>query len=51
MTPPKHVNFKAKKLFGQMGQIVDGAIAYISLDGGGPVYLQSNAQSYERYRR
>ena len=28
---------KAKKLFGQMGQIVDGAIAYISLDGGGPV--------------
>ncbi len=37
MTPPKHVNFKAKKLFGQMGQIMDGAIAYISLDGGGPV--------------
>lgn len=37
MTPPKHVNFKAKKLFGEMGQIMDGAIAYISLDGGGPV--------------
>lgn len=37
MTPPKHVNFKAKKLFREMGQIMDGAIAYISLDGGGPV--------------
>ena len=36
MTPPKHVNFEAKKLFGSMGQIMDGSIAYIRAKGGGP---------------
>ena len=36
ITPPKHVNFKAKKLFGEMGRIVDGAVAYMELNGGGP---------------
>jgi mannose-6-phosphate isomerase-like protein (cupin superfamily) len=36
MTPPKHVNFEAKKLFGEMGRIIDGSIAYIHLKGGGP---------------
>ena len=36
MTPPKHVNFHAKKLFGEMGRIVDGSVAYIELNGGGP---------------
>ena len=46
MTPPKHVNIKAKKLFGQMGQIVDGAIAYISLDGGGPVEQHTHEHNH-----
>lgn len=36
MTPPDHINFKAKKLFGECGRIVDGSIAYMSLEGGGP---------------
>lgn len=36
MTPPNHINFSAKKLFGSMGEIIDGAIAYIDLNGGGP---------------
>ena len=36
MTPPNHVNFEAKKLFGEVGQIIDGSIAYINLKGGGP---------------
>ena len=36
MTPPEHVNFEAKKLFGSMGRIIDGSIAYISMKGGGP---------------
>ncbi len=31
MTPPKHENFEAKKLFGATGQIIDGAIAYMHL--------------------
>lgn len=34
MTPPKHINFRAKKLFGEMGRIIDGSIAYIDLFGG-----------------
>lgn len=37
ITPPDHVNFKAKKLFGELGRITDGAIAYIQPNGGGPV--------------
>ncbi len=35
-TPPKHVSFEAKKLFDNIGQIIDGAIAYIGPGGGGP---------------
>lgn len=37
MTPPNHVNFLAKKLFGASGEIIDGAIAYLQKQGGGPV--------------
>lgn len=37
ITPPNHVNFKAKKLFGEMDNIIDGSIAYIGVDGGGPL--------------
>lgn len=29
--PPNHINFKAKKLFGQMGTIIDGSIASVDL--------------------
>ena len=36
ITPPKHINFKAKKLFGAVGEIIDGSIAYVDLNGGGP---------------
>lgn len=37
VVPPKHINFKAKKLFGELGQIIDGSIAYIDFNGGGPI--------------
>ena len=46
MTPPNHVNFKAKKLFGQMGQIVDGAVAYMDLKGGGPTQLHTHEHNH-----
>ena len=36
-TPPNHINFKAKKLFNDCGKIIDGYIAYNTLNGGGPV--------------
>ena len=37
VVPPDHVNFQAKRLFGSMGRIIDGSIAYITLKGGGPL--------------
>ena len=46
MTPPKHVNFHAKKLFGEMGRIVDGSVAYIELNGGGPTELHTHEYNH-----
>ncbi|MDE5655094.1 MAG: cupin domain-containing protein [Clostridia bacterium] len=37
MTPPNHIGFKAVKLFGESGKIIDGAVAYLEPNGGGPV--------------
>lgn len=36
ITPPNHINFSAKKLFGDVGEIMDGSIAYLEKGGGGP---------------
>lgn len=36
MIPPNHVNFLAKKLFGAAGEIIDGSVAYLQPNGGGP---------------
>lgn len=46
MTPPKHVNIHAKKLFGEMGRIVDGSVAYIELNGGGPTELHTHEHNH-----
>lgn len=46
MTPPKHVNFRAKKLFGEMGRIKDGAIAYMQLQGGGPTEQHTHEHNH-----
>ncbi|MGN1015150.1 MAG: cupin domain-containing protein [Butyricicoccus sp.] len=46
MTPPKHVAFQAKKLFGEMGQIMDGAIAYMEPNGGGPTEPHTHAHNH-----
>ena len=46
MTPPKHVNFEAKKLFGSAGQIIDGSIAYITLKGGGPTEQHTHEHNH-----
>jgi mannose-6-phosphate isomerase-like protein (cupin superfamily) len=37
ITPPEHIHFLAKKLFADVGEIMDGSIAYLEKDGGGPV--------------
>lgn len=36
ITPPNHINFEEKKLFDSVGEIIDGSIAYLNLNGGGP---------------
>ncbi len=46
ITPPNHVGFKAKKLFGESGKIIDGAIAYIAPDGGGPVQPHTHMRDH-----
>lgn len=37
ITPPNHINFLAKKLFQNVGEIIDGSIAYLEKQGGGPL--------------
>ena len=47
MTPPKHVNFRAKKLFNSIeGKIDDGAVAYMELNGGGPIELHTHGHDH-----
>ncbi|MDE7078952.1 MAG: cupin domain-containing protein [Clostridia bacterium] len=46
ITPPNHIDFKAKKLFGSYGEIIDGAIAYIAPKGGGPTQLHTHAHDH-----
>ncbi|MDR2912459.1 MAG: cupin domain-containing protein [Alistipes sp.] len=36
-TPPGHVAFLAKRLFGAQGELLDGSIARLEAGGGGPV--------------
>ena len=46
ITPPNHLNFEAKKLFGSVGEIMDGAIAYLSLNGGGPIEKHTHEHNH-----
>ena len=45
-TPPGHINFLAKKLFRNVGEIVDGAIAYLEAKGGGPAALHTHEHNH-----
>ncbi|BCI59530.1 cupin domain-containing protein [Solibaculum mannosilyticum] len=46
MTPPNHLDFKAKKLFDGMGSILDGSIAYVGINGGGPTTPHTHVHSH-----
>ena len=46
IVPPNHVNFKAKKLFGNVGEIMDGSIAYLNLQGGGPTEKHTHEHNH-----
>ena len=43
---PNHVNVEAKKLFGSVGEIIDGSIAYINLKGGGPTEKHTHPHNH-----
>ena len=40
------VNFLAKKLFSNMGEIIDGSIAYLNINGGGPLELHTHEHNH-----
>lgn len=46
ITPPNHVNFLAKRLFGESGEIQDGAIAYLEPGGGGPIVPHTHLHNH-----
>jgi len=46
VTPPNHIHFLAKKLFGECGNIIDGSIAYLEPNGGGPIELHTHEHSH-----
>lgn len=46
ITPPHHVDFLAKKLFADCGEIIDGSIAYLSKNGGGPAEPHTHAHNH-----
>lgn len=46
ITPPNHVNFRAKKLFGELGKIKDISIAYVDINGGGPTELHTHTHNH-----
>lgn len=46
ITPPNHVKFLAKKLFGKSGEIQDGAIAYLEPGGGGPTTPHTHTHNH-----
>ena len=45
-TPPNHINFLAKNLFGEMGHIINGSIAYLDLNGGGPTTKHTHKHNH-----
>lgn len=46
ITPLNHMNFEAKKLFGPMGEIIDGSIAYVDVNGGGPTDMHTHDHNH-----
>lgn len=45
-TPPDHVKFSVKKLFANMGEVIDGSIAYLDAMGGGPLERHTHTHNH-----
>lgn len=46
ITPPEHIHFLAKRLFGDCGEIKDGSIAYLEPGGGGPIEQHTHTHNH-----
>lgn len=46
ITPLNHISFKAKKLFDSVGEIIDGSVAYLNLNGGGPIKQHTHSHNH-----
>ena len=47
ITPANHINFLAKKIFGNLEQkMLDGSIAYLDKEGGGPVEMHTHDHNH-----
>lgn len=46
ITPQNHINFLAKKLFDNCGEIINGSIAYLDTNGGGPIELHTHTYDH-----
>lgn len=46
ITPPDHINFLAKKIAGNCGEIIDGSVAYLEANGGGPAEPHTHEHSH-----
>ena len=46
VTPPEYIDFLAKNLFGNCGEIINGSIAYLEPNGGGPVQLHTHEHDH-----
>lgn len=47
ITPKNHINFSAKKLFDAIDQkIINGSIAYLQKDGGGPIEVHTHEHNH-----
>ena len=46
ITPPAHTGFLAKELFGAVGEIKNGSVAYLEPGGGGPLEQHTHAHDH-----
>lgn len=45
-TPPDHIQFEAKKLFGPLEGVMDGSVAYLQPGGGGPLEKHTHSHNH-----
>lgn len=45
-TPPNHVRFEAKKLFGALEGVLDGSVAYLEEGEGGPLEKHTHEHNH-----